>query len=162
MLCHQSNDTALLVLSTDTVSVDDGFLTKVKTAFFSCLYVTDEKTRWKGHGLIKSSGGLYTYHGRLVIPRAAQDLRILMLTDCHDNVGHHNWRRLLATLLKRFYWERMSFDCDVHFSNCVFAIELSRGDMVLHHCLLWVCLITLEKSLAWILLRTSPKVPNTI
>ena len=73
-LCYQSNDTALLVLSTDTVSVDDDFLTKLKTAYFSCSYFADEKTRWKGHGLINSPNGLYTYHDRLVIPRPTQDL----------------------------------------------------------------------------------------
>ena len=80
-LCYQSNDIALLLLSADTVSVDDGFLTKLKTAYSSCSHFTDEKTRWKGHGLIKSfDGQLYTYHDRLVIPRPAQDLRFLLLT----------------------------------------------------------------------------------
>ena len=100
--CYQSNDTPLLVLSADTVSVDDGFLIKLKTAYSSCSYFTDEKTRWKGHGMLKLSDGLYTYHDRLVIPRPAQDLRILLLTEYHDNVGHPNWRILLATLLKIF------------------------------------------------------------
>jgi len=98
-LCDQSNDTALFVLSTDIVSVDDNFLTKLKIAYSSCSYFSNEKTRWKGHGPIKSSNGLYTYHDRLVMPRPTQDLCILLLTEYHDNVGHPNWRRLLATLL---------------------------------------------------------------
>ena len=55
----------------------------------------------------------------LVIPRPVQDLRILLLTEYHDNVGHPNWLRLLATLLKRLWWERMSFDCKAHFYTCV-------------------------------------------
>jgi len=42
-----------------------------------------------------------------------------MLTEYHDNVGHPNWRRLLATLLKELWWERMSFDCKTHCSNFV-------------------------------------------
>ena len=92
----------MLVLSADTVSGDDDFMTKLKKSYFSCSYFADEKTRWKGHGLIKSFDGLYTYHNRLVIPRPAQDLRNLILIEYHDNVGHPNWRRLLATLLKRF------------------------------------------------------------
>ena len=70
----------------------------------------------KGHGLIKSSGGLYTYQD---IPRPAQDLRILLLTEYHDNDGNPNLRRLLATLMKRCWWDRMSFDCKAHCSTCV-------------------------------------------
>ena len=67
-LCYQSNDIALMVLSADSVSVDDGFLTKLmKTTYSSCSYFTDEKTRLKGHGLIKSSYGVYAYHDMLVI-----------------------------------------------------------------------------------------------
>ena len=108
-----------MVLSADTVSVDNDFLTKLKNSYSSCSYFADEKTRWKGHGLIKSSDGLYTYHDRLVIPRPAQDLRILLLTVYHDNDGHPNWRNFLATLLKRFWSERMSFDCKTHCSSCV-------------------------------------------
>jgi hypothetical protein len=53
---------------------------------------------WKGHGLNKSSDGVYTHHDRLVIPRPAQDLYILMLIECHYNVDHPNWQRILATL----------------------------------------------------------------
>jgi hypothetical protein len=96
-LCNQSNNNALLVLPADIVSVDDGFLTKLKTVYSSCSYFADEKTRWKGHGLIQLSDGLYTYRDRLVIPCLAQDLRILLLTEYHDNDGHPNWRYLLAT-----------------------------------------------------------------
>ena len=44
-LCYQSNETSLLVLSADIVSVDDGFLTKLKTSYSSCSYFVDEKTR---------------------------------------------------------------------------------------------------------------------
>ena len=80
-LYYQSNDIALLVISADIVSVDDEFLTKLKTAYSSCSYFTDEKPQWKGHGLARSSDGLYTPHDRLVIPRPAQDLRILLLIE---------------------------------------------------------------------------------
>jgi hypothetical protein len=62
---------------------------------------------------------LYTYYARLVIPRPAQDLHILLLTEYLDNIGHPNWCRLLATLLKRFLWERMLFDGKAHCSTCV-------------------------------------------
>jgi hypothetical protein len=43
-LCYQSNDTTILVLSADTVSVGDGFLTKLKTAYLSCSSFIDENT----------------------------------------------------------------------------------------------------------------------
>ena len=79
-LCYQNNDTALLVLSANIVSVDDDFLTQLKSAYSSCPYFSDEiKARWESHGLIKSSNGLYTYHDRTIIPCPAQDLRILLL-----------------------------------------------------------------------------------
>jgi len=161
-MCYKSNETPLSVLSADIASVNDDFLTKLKTAYSACSYFADEKTRCKGHGLIKSSDGLYTYHDRLVIPRLAQDLRILLLADYHDNNGHPNWRRLLATLLKRFWWERMFFIAKLIALTVLFAIKLSLVDKVLHHCLLWVFLITLEKLWAWTLLRAYLKAPKTI
>jgi hypothetical protein len=117
-LCYQSNDIALVVLSADIVSVDDDFPTKLKTAFSSCSYSCDENTRWKGRGLIKSSDGSYTYYDMLVMSRPAQDLRILLLIEYHNHASHPNWRRLLATLLKIFRWERMSFDCKAHCTIC--------------------------------------------
>jgi hypothetical protein len=51
-LCYQSKDTALLVLLADNVSVDDKFMTILKSAYSSCVYFADEKTRWKIHGMI--------------------------------------------------------------------------------------------------------------
>jgi hypothetical protein len=44
----------------------------------------------------------------------------------------------------------------------LFVIELNQADKVLHHRLLWVCLISLGELVVWILLRTYPKIPNTI
>jgi hypothetical protein len=46
-------------------------------------------------------------------------LRTFLLNEYHDNGGHQNWRRLFANLLKRFWLERMSFDCKNRDSNCV-------------------------------------------
>ena len=80
-MCYQNNETSLLVLSADTISVDDDFLTNWK--FLVVLIRWWIKTRWKGHGLKKLSDGLYTHQDRLVIPRLAQDLCILLLTECH-------------------------------------------------------------------------------
>ena len=116
-LCYQNDDTALLVLSADIVSVDHDFLTKWKSAYSSCPYFCDEiKARWKGHGLIKSSDGLYTYHDRLVIHRPAQDLYILLLTKCHYNVDHPNWQ-LYENLLGGNVL--MLLNCKAPCFNCV-------------------------------------------
>ena len=41
-LCYQSNDTALLVLSTEIVSVDDDFLTNLTIKHSSCSWFVDE------------------------------------------------------------------------------------------------------------------------
>ena len=91
----------MLVLSEDIFSANDDFLIKLSTSYSLCPYLSDKiKAHWKSHGLVKSFDGLYTYHDRLVIPRPAQDLRILLLTEYYDNDGHSNLRRLLATLLK--------------------------------------------------------------
>jgi hypothetical protein len=40
-LCYQNIDTILLVLSSDIVSVDDGFVIKLKSAYSSCPYFFD-------------------------------------------------------------------------------------------------------------------------
>jgi hypothetical protein len=94
-ICFQNNNSALLVISADIVPVDDDSLTGLKAAHSSCSYFFDEiKARWKGHGLIKSSHGLYTYHDIIMISCPAQDLRTLLLTKYHDNDRHPNWRRL--------------------------------------------------------------------
>jgi hypothetical protein len=147
-LCYKNNDIALLVLSADIVSVDDDFLTKLKLAYSSCPYFSDEiKARWKSCGLVKSSIALYTYD-RLVIPRPAQDLRILLHTEYHDNVGHPNWGRLLANLLKRFWWERMSFDCKSTAEIVLFAIVRNPDVKIRLLCLPSLCLNIRGKLLA--------------
>jgi len=162
-LCYQSNDTAFLVLSTNIVSVDDDFLTKLKSCYSSCSYLCDEITRWKGHGMIKSSYGLYSYHDRLVIPRPAQDLRFSWLNEYHDNAGGPLWRRFLVTLSKRVWGDECLLIAKLIVLIVLCVIELSEVAKVLHHyCLLWVCLITLGKLLAWILSRTYPKASNSI
>jgi hypothetical protein len=46
----------------------------------------------------------------LVISRLAQDLCILLVTECRCNVVHQNRQRLLATLWKHFWRERLYID----------------------------------------------------
>ena len=46
--------------------------------------------KWQVFPRYAPTYSIYTYHDRLVIPRPAQDLRNLLLTEYHDNVGHPN------------------------------------------------------------------------
>jgi hypothetical protein len=71
-LCNYRNCNLLLVFSADTISVDDDFVTNLKTTYSSCFFLDSVKSPWKHHERIKSSDGLYFYHDRLVMPRPAQ------------------------------------------------------------------------------------------
>jgi hypothetical protein len=42
-----------------------------------------------------------------------------LLVQYHDNVGHPNYRRLMASLLKHFWWVKMPFDCKSHCQRCI-------------------------------------------
>ena len=67
----------------------------------------------------KSSDGLFRYHHRVVIPRPTLALIKALLVEYHDNVGHPNYRRLMASLLKRFGWDKMTFDYKSHCQRCI-------------------------------------------
>ena len=42
-----------------------------------------------------------------------------MLLEYHDSVGHPNYRRLMAPLPKRYWWDKMAFDCKSYCKHCV-------------------------------------------
>ena len=54
-----------------------------------------------------------------MIPRPANALIKALLFYCHDNAGHLNYRRLMASLLKRFWWDKMALDCELYCQHCV-------------------------------------------
>ncbi len=64
--------------------------------------------------IAKSLDGLFRYHNRVVIPRQALALIKSMLIEYNDNVGHPGYRRLIESLLRRFWWDMMTFDCMSH------------------------------------------------
>ncbi len=68
---------------------------------------------------MKSSDGLLRYHNRVVIPRPSLALIKALLIEYHDNASHPNYRRLMASLLKRFWWDKMMFDCKSHCQQCL-------------------------------------------
>jgi len=59
------------------------------------------------------------YHNRAVIPRPTNALMKALLFGYHDNDGHSNYRRLMACLLKRFSWDKMTFDCKLYCQHCL-------------------------------------------
>jgi hypothetical protein len=101
---NNDNEPALLALSIEILNVDVDFLAQLKQTYTSCKYFSDENSlRWKSQKIEKLTDGFLRYHNRLVIPRPAQVLKKVLLLKYHDNVGHSNHRRVLSTLLKR-YW----------------------------------------------------------
>ncbi len=105
-IIYNGNDPALRALSTlETLNVDDDFLSQLKWAYSTCNFFYDVNIeRRKRQSIVKSSDGLFRYHNRLVIPRTTLALIKALLIEYHDNVGHPNYRRLLASLLKQFWW----------------------------------------------------------
>ena len=67
----------------------------------------------------KSSDGLFRYHNRVVIPRPSSALINSLLIEYQNNGGHPNYRRLMASLLKRYWWDKMTFDCKTYCQHCV-------------------------------------------
>jgi hypothetical protein len=70
-----------------------------------------------------------------MIPRPGQALKKVLLLEYHDNVGHSNYRRVLAALLKRYWWDKMAFDCKAYYQNCIVCNRAKsdrRGAASLH------------------------------
>ena len=114
------NGPAILALSTlESLNVDDDFLSSLKGAYSACAYFSNDNNERKLRQRIeKSSDGLFRY---LVVPRLANALIKALLFEYHDNAGHPNYRRLMASLLKRFWWDKMTLDCKLycqHFVIC--------------------------------------------
>ena len=94
-----------MALSTlKTLNVDDDFLSNMKGAYSTSDYFSnDNNERRLRQKIDKSSDGLSRYHNQVLIPRPANALIKSLLFEYHDNVGHPNYRRLVASLLKR-HW----------------------------------------------------------
>ncbi len=67
------------------------------------------------------------YHHRVVISRPAEALKKVMLLKYHDNVGHPNYRRLMDSILKRYWWDKMVFDYKLYCQHCV-ACKRAKPD----------------------------------
>jgi len=85
------NDHALMALSISEILhvIYDDFLSKLKGAYSSCNYLSNENIESRLRQQIeKSSDGLNRHHNRVVIPRPASALIEELSFEYHDNVGH--------------------------------------------------------------------------
>jgi hypothetical protein len=102
------------------LNVDDDFLSNLKGTYSTCAYFSnDNNERRLRQKIEKSSDGLFRYHNRVVIPRPENALIKALLFEYHDNVGHPSYRRLMASLLKRYWWDKMTLDCKFYCQHCV-------------------------------------------
>jgi hypothetical protein len=62
-----------------------------------------------------------------VIPHPANALIKVLLIEYHDNVGHPNDRRLMASLLKRYWWDTMTLGCTLYCQHCVICNRAKPG-----------------------------------
>ena len=69
----------------------------------------------------KSSNGLFRSHHRVVVLSPSLALTKALLFKYHDNVGPPNYRQLMASLLKRFLWDKITFDYKSHCQRYIFC-----------------------------------------
>jgi len=100
---------------------------------------------------VKSTDELFRFHNRLVIPRPARALKKVLLFEYHNNACHSNYRRVLAALLKRYWWDKMAFDCKAYCYFTFYVIDLNPIEGGLLVCTLWAYLNTLGKLLELIM-----------
>jgi hypothetical protein len=55
----------------------------------------------------------------VVIPRPVLALIIALLVEYYDIAGHPNYCRLMASLPKRFWWDKMTLDRKSHCQRCI-------------------------------------------
>jgi len=154
-IIYNGNDTALPALTTyQSLNIDDDLLSQLKGAYSPYNYFSDENIGKRKRELIeKSPNGLFRYHNRVAIPRSTLALIKALLVEYHDNVGHPNYHRLMALLLKRFRWDKMTFDCTSHCQPCIVCNKAKpdrRGGAALQP------LGILEYSWEFLVLITSP------
>ncbi len=116
IVIYNGNDPSLLAPSTlESLNVDDDFLPRLKGAYSTCHYFSDENIYRKKRRLIEqSSDGLFRYHNHIVIPHPTLASIKALLIEYDDNDGHSNYRRLMASLLRRFWWDKTTFGCKSH------------------------------------------------
>ena len=108
----------IYALDAVSVSIDEAVCQQLKDGYAATEYFS-ENGRWRHDKLEKTADGLFLYHGRIVIPRSAQQLRALLLSEYHDSAGHPGWKRLMAILMKKYWWKGIMNDCKNYVGKCV-------------------------------------------
>ena len=63
-----------------------------------------------------------------MIPRPANALIKALLFEYHDNVVRPNYRRLMASLLNRCWWDKTTLDCKFYCQHCVIYNRANKPD----------------------------------
>ena len=100
--------------------MDDDFLSNLKGSYSTCAYFSNEniKTRLR-QKIEKPSDGLFRYHNRIVISLPANDWIKALLFEYHDNANHPHYRRLMTSLLERYWWNKMTLGFELYYQHCV-------------------------------------------
>ncbi|GBG88009.1 hypothetical protein CBR_g46380 [Chara braunii] len=67
---------------------------------------------WK-HYLLGRHFKVYSDHETL-----SEEIRSLILGECHDTEGHFGWQKTLANLMRAYIWYGMKVDCIEYVRNC--------------------------------------------
>ena len=114
-----SAEADFLALHAESISMDEVVRQQLLDGYAATQYFNINDGRWRHDKLIRSDDGLFYYHGRIVIPRPAQELRRTLLREYHDQAGHPGWKRLMAKLMTHYWWKGIMHDCKDYVAKCV-------------------------------------------
>ncbi|GBG83456.1 hypothetical protein CBR_g37168 [Chara braunii] len=57
-------------------------------------------------------------HDRLCIPNVEEEIKSVILGECHDTKGHFGWKKTYGNLLRSYTWPRMKPDCIAYVQGC--------------------------------------------
>ncbi|GBG79924.1 hypothetical protein CBR_g30189 [Chara braunii] len=63
---------------------------------------------------------------RLCVPNS-EEIRSLILGECHDTEGHFGWQKALANLMRAYTWPGMKNDCIEYVRSCKVIVNFTRA-----------------------------------
>jgi hypothetical protein len=113
------NDLALIALSIMELNVDDDFLSKLKWRI-PCVAISPIRRNYNGRGQICDIVRRNVpVSPTCCDPPSGKASKKALILELYDDVGHHNYRRLMISLLKRYQWDKIAFNCKLYFRHCV-------------------------------------------